>query len=188
MALVKPVPSSEAPEQGQTPAPPRWTRWLGLAALVMLLDQASKQAVLAVLGLGERVPVTDFFNIVLVHNPGAAFSMLADQGGWQRWLFTALGLGASAWMAWMIRQHPGQKLMAAALSLIIGGALGNVVDRLVYGHVIDFIDVHGRWFEPLFAYGHFPAFNIADSAISVGAVLLIADEWRRAREAKKLQA
>lgn len=161
-----------------------WTRWLWLAALVIVLDQASKQAILASFSLGERLPLTSFFNLVLVYNPGAAFSMLSDQGGWQRWLFTALGLGASAWMAWMIRQSPEQKIMATSLALIIGGALGNVIDRVIYGHVIDFIDVHGSVFTPLFSHGHFPAFNIADSAISVGAVLLIIDEIARSRRAR----
>lgn len=179
---MKPDHSLEDPEVSSCGA--SWTRWLWLALAVIVLDQLSKQAVLAVLALGQRIPVTDFFNIVLVHNPGAAFSMLADQGGWQRWLFTALGLGASAWMAWMIRQQPEQKTMAAALALVMGGAIGNVIDRVIYGHVIDFIDVHGSWFEPLFYAGHFPAFNIADSAISVGAVLLIADELLRARRAR----
>lgn len=163
----------------------RWRHWLALSLLVLLADQASKQWILANLNLGQHVAVTPFFNLVLVYNPGAAFSLLADQGGWQRWLLTGLGLGASLWMTWMLRQQHQQRAMAAALALIIGGALGNVWDRLVYGQVIDFIDVHGAVFQPVFSHGHFPAFNIADTAISIGALLLIADEIRRSRGARK---
>lgn len=148
--------------------------WLGLALVALVLDQASKLTILRLFRYGESHPVTDFFNLVLVYNPGAAFSFLASAGGWQRWGFTALGVAAAIFICWMLKRHAGQRLFCTALALIMGGALGNVVDRLLYGHVIDFLDVHvGR--------AHWPAFNIADSAITVGAVLLLIDELRRVR-------
>ena len=111
-----------------------------------------------------------------VENTGAAFSFLADAGGWQRWGFTAFGLVAALFIVWQLRQHPGQRLFAFSLSSILGGAIGNVVDRLQHGYVVDFLDFHlgGR---------HFPAFNLADSAITVGAVCLIVDELLRMRKA-----
>jgi signal peptidase II len=120
--------------------------------------------------------VTPFLNIVRAHNPGAAFSFLAGAAGWQRWFFVVLGIAASAFIVWMILKHPGQRLFCLAVSMILGGALGNVVDRLLHGHVIDFIQVH--W-----AGWYFPSFNVADSAITVGAALLIFDELRRVRRA-----
>lgn len=142
--------------------------------MVIVLDQLTKLSIDRLFQYGERLSVLPFFDLTLLYNPGAAFSFLADQAGWQRWFFTLLGLGASLVMAWMIRRHPQERGSCLALALIIGGALGNVIDRFAYGHVIDFLLFHwdGRFF---------PAFNIADSAITVGAVLLILDELLRHR-------
>ncbi|GHT95666.1 lipoprotein signal peptidase [Betaproteobacteria bacterium] len=146
--------------------------WLAAAALVVVADQASKLAVLAHFQLGERLPLTDFFNLVLVYNPGSAFSLLAGAGGWQKWLFTALALAISAWILRALWQQPEQKLQSAALSLIMGGAIGNVIDRLAYGAVVDFLDFYvASW--------HWPAFNIADSGICVGAVLLLLSGFKQ---------
>lgn len=158
--------------------------WLGLAALGFALDQASKWLILRTFALGDGVVVTSFFNVVRVHNEGAAFSFLAGAGGWQRWFFTAIGLAASAFIVWMLRAHPGQKLFAFALACILGGALGNVIDRLVHGYVVDWLDFHWAFLNGLFPGGHFPAFNLADTFISIGAACLILDEllrWRRHR-------
>ena len=148
--------------------------WLGVATLIVLLDQYTKALIVAQFQLGEGVAVTSFFNIVRVHNLGAAFSFLAAAGGWQRWFFTGLGLAAGLLMAWLLFRHPRQTLFGLALALVLGGALGNVIDRLVYGYVVDFIDFY--W-----GSAHFPAFNVADSAISVGAACLILDEFLRSR-------
>ncbi|MDP3252012.1 MAG: signal peptidase II [Hydrogenophaga sp.] len=158
--------------------------WLGLAALLVVLDQVTKQVILASYQLGDSTYVTSFFNIVRAHNTGAAFSFLAEAGGWQRWFFTAVGVAASVFIVWMLRSHPGQKLFAFALACILGGALGNVIDRLVHGYVVDFLDFHWRFLEGMFPGGHFPAFNIADAAISVGAVTLILDEILRLRRSR----
>ncbi|MCP1118437.1 signal peptidase II [Robbsia andropogonis] len=148
--------------------------WLGLAVIVILLDQLSKVAILQTFAYGEGRVVTRFFNLVLVYNPGAAFSFLAGAGGWQRWGFTALGVVAALVICYLLRRHSGQRLFCTALSLIMGGALGNVIDRLIHGHVIDFLDVHvNAW--------HWPAFNVADSGICIGAILLVWDELRRVR-------
>lgn len=155
--------------------------WLALAALVLALDHATKWLILTSFQLGDSVAVTGFFNVVRVHNSGAAFSFLAGAGGWQRWFFTAIGVGAAVFIVWMLRSHPGQKLFAFALSMILGGAIGNVVDRLVHGHVVDWLDFHWPFLAGLFPGGHFPAFNIADCAITVGAACLILDEIRRVR-------
>jgi len=159
--------------------------WLGLAALVFALDVFTKWLILLNFQLGDSVTVTSFFNLVRVHNPGAAFSFLAGAGGWQRWFFTAIGIGASVFIVWMLRAHPGQKLFAFALASIMGGALGNVVDRLVHGHVIDWLDFHWRFLERLFPGGHFPSFNLADTFISLGAACLILDEVLRMRRARR---
>jgi signal peptidase II len=148
--------------------------WLGIALLVILLDQFTKTLVLGWFQLGDSRTVTSFFNLVRVHNTGAAFSFLAGASGWQRWFFVGLGAVAAVFIVWLLRSHGGQRLFATALALILGGALGNVIDRLLHGYVVDFIQVHyGGWY--------FPSFNVADSAISVGAVLLIIDELRRVR-------
>ena len=158
--------------------------WLGLAALLFAADQATKLWILATYQLGDSTFVTGFFNIVRVHNTGAAFSFLADAGGWQRWFFTGVGVAAAVFIVWMLRSHPGEKLFAFALSCILGGAIGNVIDRLLHGYVVDWLDFHWELLSGLFPGGHFPAFNIADAAITVGAVSLILDEvlrWRRSR-------
>jgi signal peptidase II len=147
--------------------------WLGIAFIVILLDQLSKIAVTTLFMHGEEKPVTSFFNLVLAYNEGAAFNFLSNQGGWQRYLFSAIAIGAAVFIVYLLRRHAGQRLFCWALALIMGGALGNVIDRLAYGHVIDFLDFHWSGF------GHFPAFNIADSAITLGAILFIFDELRR---------
>ena len=143
-------------------------KWLGLAALVLIADQLTKYVVSRTFALYESVEVTPFFNLVLVHNRGAAFSFLADAGGWQRGFFICIALVASVWIAWLIRKHATQTVFCLALALILGGALGNVIDRILFGAVVDFLDFH--------AYGyHWPAFNVADAGISCGAALLIWD-------------
>ncbi|KQP21117.1 signal peptidase II [Pseudorhodoferax sp. Leaf265] len=155
----------------------RWWPWLLLAAAIFVADQWTKQWILDHYQHGDATVVTSFFNIVRAHNPGAAFSFLAGASGWQRWFFTAIGVGAAVFIVWLLRAHAGQRLFSFALTLILGGAIGNVVDRLQHGYVVDFLDFH--W-----AGWHFPAFNIADSGITVGAVLLILDELRRMRRSR----
>ena len=161
-----------------------WLLWIGIAALIVVIDQFTKVLVLGSFQYGEGVPVTSFFNLVRVHNLGAAFSFLADAGGWQRWFFTGLGLVAALVMVWMLRSHAGQRLFCTAISLILGGAVGNVIDRLLHGYVVDMLDFHWSWLEPLFHGGHFPAFNIADTAITIGAACLILDEILRVRRSR----
>ena len=156
--------------------PSLWV-WLGIALLVMVLDQFTKVLVLGAFQLGDSTPITSFFNLVRAHNTGAAFSFLANAGGWQRWLFTGIGVVATLFMVWMLRSHAGQKLFCLAVALILGGAVGNVIDRLLHGYVVDFLDFYwGTW--------HFPAFNVADSAITLGAGLLILDEILRVRRGR----
>ena len=155
--------------------------WLGIALVVLLADQFTKLLIVGSFTLGDSQTVTSFFNLVRVHNSGAAFSMLSTASGWQRWLFTGIGVVATGFIVYMLRSHPTQKLFCFALALVLGGAVGNVIDRIAYGHVVDFLDFHWDWLEPLFFQGHFPAFNVADSAISVGAVGLIVDELIRVR-------
>jgi signal peptidase II len=166
MAISR-VSSSPSPSHGVLP-------WLGVAFIVILLDQITKALILRDFQLGDSRHVTDFFNIVRVHNTGAAFSFLADAAGWQRWFFVGLGAVATVFIVWMLRRHGEQRLFSAALALILGGAIGNVIDRLLHGYVVDFIQVH-------YGSAYFPSFNVADSAISVGAALLIFDELRRVR-------
>jgi len=156
--------------------------WLGIALVVLLLDQLTKLLIVGSMSLGDSQTLTSFFNLVRVHNSGAAFSMLSNASGWQRWLFTGIGVVATGFILWLLRSHPTQKLFCFALALVLGGAVGNVIDRLAYGHVIDFLDFHWDWLEPLFFQGHFPAFNVADSAISVGTACLIVDELLRVRK------
>ena len=158
--------------------------WLGLALLIILADQLTKTLILGSFQLGDSHTVTSFFNLVRVHNAGAAFSFLAGASGWQRWFFVGLGLVATVFIVWMLKQHGGQRLFSLALALILGGALGNVIDRLLHGHVIDFLQFHWSWLAPMFAGGYFPSFNIADSAITVGAILLILDELLRVRKSR----
>ncbi|MDO5086515.1 MAG: signal peptidase II [Comamonadaceae bacterium] len=158
--------------------------WLALAALVVVLDQFTKWLIVGHYRLGDSTVVTSFFNIVRAHNTGAAFSFLAGGSGWQRWFFIALALGAAGFIVWLLRAHAGQRLFAFSLSMILGGAIGNVIDRIVHGYVVDFLDFHWAFLSPLFYRGHFPAFNVADAAITVGAIGLIADELRRVRRGR----
>lgn len=147
--------------------------WLLLALAVVTVDQATKLAIVQTYQLGQGTPYTSFFNLVRVHNEGAAFSFLANAGGWQRYFFTAVAVVASGLMLWMLRDNlkvGGTPWLSLALALVLGGAVGNAIDRVAYGYVVDFLDFH-------FAGIHFPAFNVADSAISVGAVLLILSEF-----------
>ena len=155
--------------------------WLGLAVLVIVADQLSKTLVVARFALGDSVALTGWFNLVRAHNTGAAFSFLAGASGWQRWFFVGLGALASAFIVWMLMRHPGQRLFCFAVSMILGGAVGNVIDRLLHGHVIDFVQLHWSWLEPMFPGGYFPSFNLADSAITGGAIGLILDEILRVR-------
>ncbi|MFA6016427.1 MAG: signal peptidase II [Gallionellaceae bacterium] len=150
-------------------------KWLGMSALVILLDQFSKLWISANFYYLESVTVTDFFNFVLVHNTGASFSMLSDAGGWQRWLFSGIAALASVWIVWLLRKHSQEKTFCMALAFILGGALGNLIDRMMYGYVVDFLDFH--W-----GIHHFAAFNVADAAINVGAALLIWDSFKKKPE------
>ena len=148
--------------------------WFVVSALIILADQATKAIALGRLAPGERLEVTGFFNLVLAFNKGAAFSFLAGAGGWQTPLLAAFAVAASIVVSVLLVRSPGRMLFCAGLALILGGALGNLIDRLRFGHVVDFLDFHaGGW--------HWPAFNVADSAISVGAVLLIVDGFRAHR-------
>jgi signal peptidase II len=155
--------------------------WLGIALIIILLDQISKIVVIGAFELNDSRPLTSFFNLVRVHNHGAAFSFLANAGGWQRWFFVGLGTVAVGFIVYMLREHSGQKMFAWALTLIMGGAIGNVIDRVVHGYVVDFLDFHWAFLAPMFPAGHFPAFNIADCGITLGAALLILDELTRVR-------
>jgi signal peptidase II len=151
--------------------------WLGLALIILIADQFTKVLVLGYYRLGDSTYVAPFFNLVRAHNTGAAFSFLAAASGWQRWFFTAIGVGATLFILWLLRSHSHQKLFAFALACILGGAVGNVIDRLLHGYVVDFLQFHWRgWY--------FPAFNVADSAITVGAACLILDEVLRVRKAR----
>lgn len=165
------MPKSKTTFQGMLP-------WLILAIIIILADQFTKTLIIGYYKLGDSTPVTSFFNIVRAHNTGAAFSFLAGAGGWQRWFFTGIGTVATIFILWMLRSHHAQKLFAFALAFILGGAIGNVVDRLLHGYVVDFLDFYyGTW--------HFPAFNVADSAITIGACCLILDEILRVRRGGK---
>ncbi len=151
---------------------PNWTRWLGLSAIVIVLDQLTKFWVTSRFQLGDSVAITSFFNMVLAYNTGAAFSFLADAGGWQRIFFTAIAVIAAIVIVVLLRKPQNHRLFNSALALILGGALGNLVDRMLLGHVVDFIQVHAADY-------YWPAFNIADSAIMIGAALLIWDSFRK---------
>ena len=148
-----------------------WTRWLVVSAAVIALDLASKWWVSRTFHVGQSAEVTPFFNLVLAHNPGAAFSFLAGAGGWQRWFFTTITIAISVALVVMLRRQHRHRLMSVAFALVLGGALGNLYDRLTLGYVVDFIQVH--WGEH-----YFPAFNAADSAISIGVALLLWDSLR----------
>lgn len=148
--------------------------WLGISLIVILLDQVTKLTIKQMFAFGQSRPVTSFFNLVLTFNEGAAFSFLSSQGGWQRYLFTGISVCATILILYLLKRNAGQRMFCWALALILGGAVGNLIDRVAYGHVIDFLDVHaGGW--------HWPAFNVADSAICLGAVLFVLDELRRAK-------
>ncbi len=147
------------------------TRWLALAAAIVVADQVTKYAAVQYFASNPPFAVTPFFNLVLVYNTGAAFSFLSDAAGWQRGFFITIALAASAWIVYLLRKYPHQRLFALALSLVLAGAIGNAIDRIAIGAVVDFLDFH--------AFGwHWPAFNVADSAISCGAVLLVWDALR----------
>lgn len=152
-------------------------RWLALAFIILLADQFTKVLIVGYYQLHDSTYVAPFFNVVRAHNTGAAFSFLAGASGWQRWFFTCVGLAAAALILWMLKSHSGQKLFSFAMACILGGAIGNVVDRLVHGYVVDFLDFHWRGM-------HFPAFNVADSAITIGAACLILDELLRVKRGK----
>ena len=147
-------------------------RWLSLSALVIVLDQLSKAWMSNHFAFGESLTVLSVFNLVLAHNTGAAFSFLNDAGGMQRWLFSIIAVAASGWIVWLLRRHHQQLLFSWGLSMILGGALGNLIDRLSYGYVVDFLSLH--W-----GVHYFPAFNLADSSITCGAFLLILDSFMK---------
>lgn len=152
-------------------------KWLGLAFLILVIDQITKVLILAYYHPGEATQLTDFLNIVRVHNTGAAFSFLAGADGWQRWLFVGIGVAATLFIIYLLRTHAGQRLFCFALTCIMGGAIGNVLDRLLHGYVVDMVDFHiGRW--------HFPAFNVADTAITFGVIFLLLDELLRVRRSR----
>lgn len=154
-------------------------KWLWLSLLAIILDQISKWAVAGNMALFQSIPVFPFFNLTYVHNTGAAFSFLSHAGGWQRWFFSGLAFAISAGITvWLTKLEKHEILLSAALSLILGGAIGNLIDRLAYGYVIDFLDVYyGTW--------HWPAFNIADSAITLGVVLMLAESIGLGKSEKK---
>jgi signal peptidase II len=147
------------------------TKWLALAVLLVAADQLAKLAAVHYLAVNKAVTVTPFFNLALVYNRGAAFSILSDAAGWQRALFIAIAVVASVWIVFLLRKYPHRRLFALALSLVLAGAVGNAIDRIVVGAVIDFLDFHAHGY-------HWPAFNVADSAITCGAALLIWDALR----------
>jgi len=147
--------------------------YLFLALLVLIADQVSKWWAQMSLPMAQAIKVTDFLNWFLIYNPGAAFSFLSQAGGWQRWFFTIIGIVAAAVIIWLLQKNTQDRPFCIALALILGGAIGNVLDRLLYGAVVDFIDVHYHGW-------HWPAFNLADSAISIGATLIVINEIRRA--------
>jgi signal peptidase II len=151
---------------------------IALALIILIVEQFTKIMILGYYKLGDSTTITSFFNIVRAHNTGAAFSFLAAASGWQRWLFTAIGVVATLFILYLLKKHAGQKLFCFALACILGGAIGNVIDRLLHGYVVDFLQFHwqNRWY--------FPAFNVADTGITVGAVGLILDELLRVRRSK----
>jgi signal peptidase II len=152
-------------------------QWLGLATIILMADQFTKVMILGFYQLGDSTYVTSFFNVVRAHNSGAAFSFLAGASGWQRWFFTVIGVLAAGLILWLLKSHAGQKLFAFSMACILGGAIGNVIDRVRFGYVVDFLDFHWHGW-------HFPAFNVADSAITVGAACLILDELLRVRRGR----
>jgi signal peptidase II len=150
----------------------KWTSWLWISAVIIVLDQITKQAIESRFVFGESLTITSFFNLVLAYNKGAAFSFLNDAGGWQKWFLIAISTSASILIIYLLRKHSAEKLFSFALAFILGGAIGNLIDRVLYGHVIDFVQVHGAGY-------YFPAFNVADSAITLGAILLIWQSFKK---------
>lgn len=173
--MTSSAPIDQRRHQGAFALASRLAPALVVAIGVMLVDQASKAVAARVLAEGEVVRVTSFADLVLAHNRGAAFSFLADASGWQRWLFTGLAIAVAVFILKLLAQPSGGLSFRTALALVLGGALGNGVDRLLHGHVVDFISLH--WREVYY----FPAFNVADCAITVGAALLVFAEIRRTR-------
>jgi signal peptidase II len=154
------------------PDPSRsWARWLALSAAIVAADLATKAWITSIFRYGEVREVTPFFNLVLVHNTGAAFSFLAGAGGWQRWFFTIVSTVISIAIVVMLRRHAHNRLLAGALALVLGGAIGNLHDRVRFGYVVDFVQLHAAGY-------YWPAFNVADSAITIGVVLLLWDGLR----------
>ncbi|WP_122900817.1 signal peptidase II [Acinetobacter sp. B51(2017)] len=154
--------------------------WLGLAVLAIILDQWTKWIAVSHLNYADPVPVLPFLNWTLLHNYGAAFSFLSDAGGWQRYFFTSLaGIVSIVFVFWLMRMPKGIKVLPLAIALILGGAVGNLIDRVALGYVVDFIHVY-------YNNSHFPAFNIADSAITLGTILLLIDSFFL--EKKRIQA
>ncbi len=169
--MARRAPASSSAAGGMLP-------WLGLALIILIADQFTKVLILGYYRLGDSTTITSFFNVVRAHNTGAAFSFLAAASGWQRWLFTGIAIAAIGFILWLLRSHGGQRLFCFALACILGGAVGNLVDRLLHGYVVDFLQVHwkNQWY--------FPAFNVADAAITIGAACLILDELLRVRRSR----
>jgi len=144
---------------------------LSIALIVLVLDLASKYWVESALEFGQSIPLTSFFNLVLTYNPGAAFSFLSEESGWQRWFLSGIAGSAALLLIYLLNKYKQEQLFCTSLSLILGGALGNLYDRVTLGHVVDFLDFYiGNY--------HWPAFNIADSAIFIGAALMIYESFR----------
>jgi signal peptidase II len=154
------------------PATQGWWKWLAWSAIVVVLDQLTKQVITANFQYGEVKFITSWFNLVLAHNTGAAFSFLANAGGWQRAFFVTVTILITGVLLWMLRDHKGNRWLALALAMVIGGALGNLIDRVLHGYVVDFVQWHAAGY-------YWPAFNVADSAISLGAVMLVIDSFRK---------
>lgn len=163
-----------AKKLGFLPVSDSFKLWIGLSTLVIVIDQLTKVLTLNTLSEGTSRPIFSFLNWVLVYNPGAAFSILANSGGWQKWFFITIGILAALVMIWMLKRHAQQVTFCFSISLIMGGAIGNVIDRFVHGAVVDFLDLFYQSY-------HWPAFNVADSAITLGTILLIIDELRRVK-------
>lgn len=169
-------PDDAAPARAFVPR--RFWNWMLLAIVIILIDQLTKMYFDSNLNYGERWPVLPFFDFTLLYNPGAAFSFLAGEQGWQRWLFTIIAVGAVGLILHLLRRHPEQVLFGSSLTFILGGAIGNLIDRVLHGHVVDFLLFYWRGW-------HFPAFNVADMAITFGAILLILDEILRIRRERR---
>ncbi|MDH5480316.1 MAG: signal peptidase II [Nitrosomonas sp.] len=151
---------------------------LGIALVILILDLFTKFWIESTMEFGQRIPVTSFFNLVLTYNAGAAFSFLSEQSGWQRWFLSGVAAIASILIVYLLNKHKDEKLFCLSLSLILGGAIGNLYDRITLGHVVDFLDFYVGDY-------HWPAFNIADSAIMIGAALLIIESFRQKEDDEK---